>query len=80
MIARHVIRLCCPSAGASGGMTPMGRQANKLQKLIDQVKGLKPIRVAVVNAAQRVLLDTLRDAASPRLRRADPYRRVKGRP
>jgi len=41
----------------------MGRQANKLQKLIDQAKGLPPIRVAVVNAVQRVLLDTLRDAA-----------------
>lgn len=41
----------------------MGRQASKLQKLIDQAKRLKPIRVAVVNAAQRVLLDTLRDAA-----------------
>ncbi len=41
----------------------MGRQASKLQTLIDQAKGLPPIRVAVVNAAQRVLLDTLRDAA-----------------
>jgi phosphotransacetylase len=42
----------------------MGRQASKLQKLIDHAKGLKPIRVAVVNAAQRVLLDTLGDAAA----------------
>ncbi len=41
----------------------MGPQASKLQKLMDQAKGLKPIRVAVVNAAQKVLLDTLRDAA-----------------
>ena len=41
----------------------MGRHASKLQKLIDQAKRLKPIRVAVVNAAQKVLLDTLGDAA-----------------
>ncbi|KAB2943548.1 MAG: bifunctional enoyl-CoA hydratase/phosphate acetyltransferase [Hyphomicrobium sp.] len=40
----------------------MGRQASKLQKLIDQAEGLNPIRVAVVNAAQKVLLDTLHDA------------------
>ncbi len=41
----------------------MQRQANKLQVLVDQAKSLPPIRVAAVNAAQRVLLDTLRDAA-----------------
>jgi len=41
----------------------MSRHAHKLQELIDRSKGLPPIRVAVVQAAQRVLLDTLREAA-----------------
>jgi len=41
----------------------MNRQAHKLQELIDRSKAFQPIRVAVVNAAQEVVLDTLRDAA-----------------
>jgi phosphotransacetylase len=38
------------------------RHAHKLQELIDRSKLVQPIRVAVVNAAQKVLLETLRDA------------------
>jgi phosphotransacetylase len=38
------------------------RQAHKLQELIDRSKLVRPIRVAVVNAAQSVLLETLREA------------------
>lgn len=38
------------------------QQATKLQQLIDQSKGLGPIRVAVVNAAQEVVLETIRAA------------------
>lgn len=44
-------------------MTLMSRHPDKLQELVDSSKGLRPIRVAVVQAAQRVLLDTLREAA-----------------
>ena len=63
MIARHVMRLTASSASAERRRELMGRQANKLQELVDQAKRLPPIRVAVVNAAQKVLLDTLREAA-----------------
>ena len=38
------------------------RHAHKLQELIDRSKLVRPIRVAVVNAAQSVLLETLREA------------------
>lgn len=40
----------------------MNQQPRKLNDLIERSKGLAPIRVAVVNAAQKVVLETLRDA------------------
>lgn len=40
----------------------MNQQPRKLNDLIERSKGLPPIRVAVVNAAQKVVLETLRDA------------------
>ena len=40
----------------------MNQQPRKLKDLIEWSKGLAPIRVAVVNAAQKVVLETLRDA------------------
>lgn len=50
----------------------MATRAPKLQHLVDQAKMLKPIRVAVVDAAQGVVIETLREAhalglAEPRL-------------
>ncbi len=41
----------------------MQRKAHKLQNLIDQTKGYQPVRVAVVNAAQQVSLESVREAA-----------------
>jgi len=40
----------------------MSTPAKTLQHLIDQAKALEPIRVAVADAAQRVVIETLRDA------------------
>lgn len=40
----------------------MNQEPRKLKDLIERSKGLAPIRVAVVNAAQKVVLETLRDA------------------
>jgi phosphotransacetylase len=40
----------------------MTMHAKTLQVLIDQAKGLDPIRVAVADAAQRVVIETLREA------------------
>ena len=40
----------------------MAIYAQKLQHLVDQAKTLEPIRVAVVDAAQDVVIETLREA------------------
>jgi phosphotransacetylase len=40
----------------------MKQEPRKLKDLIERIKDLTPIRVAVVNAAQKVVLETLRDA------------------
>src|SRR3546814_3036510 len=40
----------------------MAGHVKKLQHLIDLAKGLDPIRVAVADAAQRVVIETLREA------------------
>ena len=40
----------------------MTMHAQKLQHLVDQARTLKPIRVAVVDAAQGVVIETLREA------------------
>ncbi|MBY0226174.1 MAG: bifunctional enoyl-CoA hydratase/phosphate acetyltransferase [Hyphomicrobium sp.] len=40
----------------------MKQEPRKLKDLIERTKDLTPIRVAVVNAAQKVVLETLRDA------------------
>lgn len=40
----------------------MAVHAQKLQHLVDQAKALPPIRVAVADAAQRVVIETLREA------------------
>lgn len=43
-------------------MTDVNQKGHKLQDLIDRSKGSDPIRVAVVNAAQGVVLETLSEA------------------
>ncbi len=40
----------------------MNKTSTRLQRLIDEAKTLGPIRVAVVNAAQRTVLESLREA------------------
>lgn len=42
----------------------MTMHAKTLQYLVDQAKGLDPIRVAVADAAQRVVIETLREACA----------------
>jgi phosphotransacetylase len=42
----------------------MSEHHEKLQRLIDDARKLAPVRVAVVDAAQAVVLETLRDAVS----------------
>jgi phosphotransacetylase len=44
-------------------MRDVNQQGNKLQDLINRSKGAGPIRIAVVNAAQKVVLETLSKAA-----------------
>jgi len=43
-------------------MMDVNQQAHKLRDLINRSRGSDPIRVAVVNAAQGVVLDTLSEA------------------
>jgi len=40
----------------------MGERATHMQRLVDQARALGPIRVAVVDAAQGAVIETLRDA------------------
>ena len=40
----------------------MAAPVRNLQQLVDQAQALEPIRVAVADAAQKVVIETLRDA------------------
>jgi phosphotransacetylase len=42
----------------------MAHEASKLQGIVDRARDLAPVRVAVVDGAQPVVLETLRDAAA----------------